>query len=464
MKRLKNLFFCSLLLLTPLTAICATPMLVAGGRILKGTEPPLLSVSTDGGNTWTAQSITGLTSGAFFATNCLSNGTVCIAAGETNPGASGPPLLAVNANTGNTWTVATVPNAPASGVFSGTSCTGAGSTAICTAVGENFANLIPVLAVSTNGGATWTMKTVANAPANGYFLGTSCTGTGATAICTAAGQVAATNIDPPMLAVSTNGGATWTIKTVANTPPTNGSYYTTSCTGTGTTAICTVVGIEFSFSPTTSYHPLLAVSRDGGATWSPVHINNNQGLLFATSCTGTGATAICTAAGQKFSNNSTPLLIVSRNGGVTWTDISATIPNLPTNGQFNAASCTGTGATAICIAAGQNLNGDSPPLLVVSTNGGVTWSQPTIPNLPAHGLFKTASCVGTGATAVCTAAGQINPVTGAPLLVVSTNGGVTWNINTPTNNPTAGAYYNFNDEGDGGNGGNSAYRTPLNIP
>jgi hypothetical protein len=199
--------------------------------------------------------------------------------------------------------------------------------------------------------------------------------------------------------------------------------------------ILTAVGGRLSF-------PLLVVSTTGGSSWATVStiagLPAGGGLFNASSCTGSGSSAICTAAGQDFTGvSSAPILVVSTNGGASWA--VPTIAGLPASGFFAAASCTGSGPSAICTAAGEDYTVGQPPLLVVSTNGGVSWGVPTITGLPAYGTFYASSCTGSGPSAICTAAGQDS--TDAPILVVSINGGVSWGVPTIAGLPAEGTFY-----------------------
>jgi hypothetical protein len=64
--------------------------------------------------------------------------------------------------------------------------------------------------------------------------------------------------------------------------------------------------------------------------------------------------------------------------------------DLTISGIFRATICTGSGSTAICTAAGQDYNGSTPPLLALSTDGGNTWAVKFVPAFPASGAFNGA--------------------------------------------------------------------------
>jgi hypothetical protein len=84
---------------------------------------------------------------------------------------------------------------------------------------------------------------------------------------------------------------------------------------------------------------------------------NGSGLFAATSCTGTTSTAICVAAGtySDINNTNFPLVAVSRNGGSTWSypvEKAGTLPSGFNDGILSGTSCSGTQNTAICIVTG----------------------------------------------------------------------------------------------------------------
>ncbi len=354
------------------------------------------------------------------------------------------PLLVASVDGGVTWGVQSVKGTPANGNYTGTSCTGSGSTAICTAAGQNYVTIAPMLAVSTNGGASWAIQPVTGAPADGAYFSTSCTGSGSTAICTAVGLGLSST--SPLLAVSTNGGMAWAVKPITGVPADGEILSSTSCTGSGSTAICTAAGGTFSDTP------ILAVSTNGGMTWAVQHVTGApaNGTYNGTSCTGSGSTAICTAVGDYvFANVSIPMLAVSTNGGISWA-MRTCVAGAPPLGIYHSTSCTGSGSTAICTAAGGDLLSpvSGPALLAASVDGGITWAAPSVTGAPTFGAYSSTSCTGSGSTAICTAAGQ-NGVTGAPMLAVSTNGGISWAIQAVAGAPAAGNYNSTSCTGSG---------------
>ena len=368
---------------------------------------PLLAQSINSGLNWSLVPIPNIPTGAFNGTSCTGSGSaaICIAVGSNYD--TSYPLLTQSTNGGANWTVTDISNIP-TGKFNAASCTGSGSKAICIAVGDN-GNYNSFLAQSTNGGASWATVNVANIrPTN--LSSASCTGSGAEAICTAVGFSQDSNA---VLIQSNDGGLNWSQVDISTSL---GYFNGVSCTGSGATAICTAVGAIYPINP------LLTQSTDGGKNWSVVTLPGMlAGFLYASSCTGTGSEAICTAVGGNFGDGY-PLLAQTTNGGADWSVVS--ILNIP-KGIFYSASCTGAGATAICTANGTTTDGN--PILVQSRDGGAHWAVVAIPNISA-GYFQGASCTGSGTSAICTAAGATATQDGYPLLAQTRDGGVSWSV------------------------------------
>lgn len=365
---------------------------------------PIIYQSTDRGISWSAVSTGIEDQGNFFATSC--SGTTCATVGAFE----NIPLLSVSVDQGTNWSA--VPTISYKGFFSASSCSGSGSNALCTAAGYEFNTGLPLLYQSTDGGNSWNAAPT-GITARGYFTATSCSGQVTTGLCTAAGFDSVTNL--PLLFQSTNGGSNW------SAVPTGISiissiFLATSCSGTGSNALCTAAG---GYGITQA--PLLYQSTNGGSSWNAVTVLTNLGIFNATSCTGIGSTALCTAAGQDVATN-LPLLYQTTDGGSNWSEVVTGITDL---GFFKATSCSGTGSNAVCTASGQDAT-TQRPLLYQSTNGGTSWSSAPI-GITGPGVFNTASCSGSGNSSICIAAGQ-DLTTFNPLLYQSTDGGSSWSI------------------------------------
>lgn len=406
---------------------------------------PLLAVSRDKGQTWTNRKAALSTHSALFSGSCTGVGStaICATGGQNDIDLSA--VLAVSRNGGLTWAVPTIP--VAKGVVFGTDCTGSETTAVCIAVGKNQDSSLlgeALVTVSTDGGVNWFLASLDSVPIPSALSGASCTGEGSASICTAAGYSRTSGVASPVLVESANGGNTWNIPSVSGSFSI-GYLSSTSCTGNTGTAVCVAVGTgnaSFSYGP-----PILAVTTNGGITWSTKTISgfSDNVRMSHVSCTGTAATAVCATVGGTQSGS--PMLAVSTNGGNTWN--VPTIPDFPSLGWIDEVSCTGDGSTAICVAGGFDYDVNLP-LLVVSTDGGNTWAIKHVDVSPIEaGGFGAVSCTGSESTAVCIAAGTgfIGSSDRIPLMIVSVDGANTWALKDMSSVSTVGEFYSSGASG-----------------
>lgn len=214
---------------------------------------------------------------------------------------------------------------------------------------------------------------------------------------------------------------------------------------TAAAGLLTAAGSYYSAFP-------VAFSKNGGQSWGLGEAPSVGNFSFtSTSCSGSGTSAVCTAAGNDNSGN--PILYRSTNGGTNWSAVTTT-PAFPA-GLFNSTSCSGSGASAVCTAAGVD-DSTSTPLLYQSTDGGVHWGAVT--TTTNNSRFTSTSCSGSGASAVCTAAG-VDESTNTPLLYQSTDGGVNWSPVTTTANI---GYFNSTSS-TGTNSMNSSMFSPAEL-
>lgn len=385
-----------------------------------------VAVSTNRAVNWESAAVTGLPlTGQLNAASCTGSGStaICIGAGEGSANISGPLLLVQSVDGGANWAVQEIMGSLPNAIFNGASCTGSGSDAVCVAVGMNRANGNPIAAVGTNGGSSWTMATVPSpvgTPAP--YTTVSCTGSGTSAICVAAGQ----NVGETMLDVSVDGGSSWATAAIA--PFADGFLKSASCTGAESTAVCVAVGEK---GPP-SNEALVLVGTNSGSSWASINglFSGDNVLLNSVNCTGSGLTALCVAGGM---NNTTSLSVVavSENGGSIWND-TITLGLPPT---INAVSCTGEGSNTVCVAVGDGAA--LTPAISVSTDRGATWTVRSVTNPPADStLLQTVNCTGAGATAVCVAGGYLivsgPPSSAPPIIITSNDGGTTWTVRSVT--------------------------------
>ena len=431
------------------------PPMIAAGFNYNGTNTiPLLAQSSDGGLTWSYptsinnQYPGGVNFAALFSASC--SGHYCVAAGEDNNGTNTAAILTQSSDGGLTWSypssiTSQSPDIGDDTAFYSASCSGN----YCVAVGKNKneKHTIPLLAQSSDGGATWSYPTSIASQFPGvvnvaFFLSVSCSGN----YCVAVGEDYNGTHRIPLLAQSSDGGLTWVYPTsITGQFPgvVNDAYFkSASCSGN----YCVAVGEDLNGIHNTV--PLLAQSSDGGLTWVyPTSITNqfpgviNSAFFNSVSCSG----HYCVAAGVNNNGAHTaPLLAQSSDGGLTWvypTAITSQLPGFGDNAYFKSVSCSGN----YCIAVGENYNGvNTIPLLAQSSDGGATWSYPTsitsqFPDIAQTASFIGASCSGS----YCVAAGQNHTGTQTfPVLAQSSDGGLTWSYPTSITNQFPGTVNN----------------------
>lgn len=222
-----------------------------------------------------------------------------------------------------------------------------GSNFIAVGAYDDFSFITyPLVGLSTNNGSIWSFPIdsstlVADYSGNGVFYSVSCSGK----VCIAAGRYRNNqNSTYPLIMTSSDQGQNWTYTMNSSTPQLPADFLSTDGFGQVSTSACSgticVVGGEYQNE--SGVFPLLANSTDGGKTWTyritsayPTMINDTmtEGYFKAVQCKGT----TCFAAGG-YSNGTKnyPLLAVSRDGGNTWSySINSIYPALPSDYQDN---------------------------------------------------------------------------------------------------------------------------------
>jgi hypothetical protein len=403
------------------------------------------------------------------------------------------PLLAASTDSGTTWTYPpsifqnltnTIDANFYAGLLSGVGCSGSGDKTICAASGsyctsDNCSEVLPLVAVGKGPLTQWkypkeifqNLKNQIDSNFVGGILNSShCVGSGGNGLCIAAGVYYTNQTSMPLLALTSNGGKTWgyptsifqNLTTAIDPEFASGTLTGAGCSPSSCNRVCIASGFYCKDTNCNNQIPLIALSTDQGSSWSyPAEVHQNlqqkidpnflNGHLENASCSGNKSQAICIASGS-YTNDSTtyPLLAQSKNNGASWTYPTSIFKNLETiighgfkGGFFNANSCTGSENKAVCIAAGVYFTkGRQFPIIALTRDGGDTWTYPPYiytklrsavdPNL-ISAVFDGASCIGTGKTAVCMAAGSYCSGTSSPcdimrpLLAVSTDAGKHWN-------------------------------------
>jgi len=382
--------------------------------------------------------------GVFLGASCSEN--ICTSGGSyLHSNGNTYPLLVQTTDNGNNWlfkmdSTITPTDFGNQGGFNATTC----NHSKCVAGGEYSTSSLqyPLLAQTTDDGANWSYVIDSSLTPilyrnYGQFQSVSCSDS----VCIAGGAYQITNNKKivGLLAESINNGA-WTYVIDSHNQPidytSRGDFYSTSYGG----GVYVAAG---SYRVVLKGYPMLAQSTDAGATWSyaisstnlPSDFSNN-GQLNGASCTND----FCIAVGCYTNTNQKIYPMIARSQHGAWTyvlDSSLSPPNYQSNAHFNASSCSNN----FCIAAG-NYSTDSGahtfPLIAQSVDGGITWSYPVSnisPILPAdYGAtadLNSANCTGI----TCIASGYYT--SGAvrlPLLVMTIDGGQSWFYRIYSNN------------------------------
>ena len=364
------------------SAVC-----LAGGSVAIDEKPgqPLFYVSTDGGDNWELKSVPGLAVDMDFKTSDCTGGSgpasFCVAAGVTE--LTNIPTLITSSDGGNTWSKQSVTGLTGEGYFSASSCSGAGKSAVCAVLGFSANNNNPYLAVTNDGGTSWKNKSIPGLPKLSSYSAIKCTGNGAAATCMVTGSYFG-NSSTPLLALSVDGGNTWALQNIKGLPSSS-SLSAISCTGEGSSAVCVIAGYFFkNFAPL----PLLVVSENGGKNWEVKSSADFPagGMFNRVSCTGSGKAAVCGASGNTMQDSTeTGLFAVSNDGGVNWK--MKTLPKKLTNANISSVRCSGEGSATICTLLGDYYFRWQQPLLVISTDAGETWAEQYISGLSSQGEF-----------------------------------------------------------------------------
>ncbi len=154
----------------------------------------------------------------------------------------------------------------------------------------------------------------------------------------------------------------------------------------------------------------IMVSDDGGLTWSNVSANSNLGTLKAIACP---SVARCVAVGTKGA-------FVTSDGGSTW--VNGKMPSGGT-GYLDGVACPSVSDCTAVVTGGMSATG----AVLGTTDGGLTWSAETVPLVPQETLdLRSIACI---STVECTAVGANNPWSGSVAVAFTTlNGGLTWSM------------------------------------
>ena len=147
-------------------------------------------------------------------------------------------------------------------------------------------------------------------------------------------------------------------------------------------------------------------TTDQGLDWThSTFPTGTTGQFYGVSC---ADTVHCWAVGQAPGSPASQIVYTTSNGGLTWTNQTANLPNAANGGTLYALSCLAIGGSYTCVAVGGS------GVTYRTTNGGLTWTQTNL-----SGSHLVVSCVNASSALDCwTSSGTT--------IYESTNSGSTW--------------------------------------
>lgn len=305
--------------------------------------------------------------------------TTCYVQGDNAASASGPAdmdSLYVSTDGAVSWDVLPLPSG-----LTFTSALSCASAVNCAA--GALLNGQPVLAVTSDGAHSWTLDSLPAGPSQIFQL--SCpTTTTCVGLATASAILPGVVFYPPYIGtrflITTDGGARFT----TSASPPGESMVNLACP---TARDCVAVGARNrDRSARYANEPgVVAITHDGGATWSSATLPQNQGLFPPLTCVDTNH---CYTLGQfiatrfhggSFSTASD--LLASADGGRTWT-VRRLPASLPTPQLFGLAcasdrTCYASGTEDIPQHFAGGAVNESSAMVLTTSNGGLTWSRVT---------------------------------------------------------------------------------------
>jgi photosystem II stability/assembly factor-like uncharacterized protein len=209
----------------------------------------------------------------------------------------------------------------------------------------------------------------------------------------------------PAILRTTDGGAKWW----AQAPPKKlaGNQYELAAVNCATSTDCLAVGVTFSVPP----EAVVLSTGDGGRTWTALalpDVDLATHLLGVTCVTASDCWAVGFQAGTS-NLNSPGVVLVTADGGTTWSE-----QPLPIGVAYlNNVACANT---ADCWAVGAASPGAA---IYATTDGGQTWQAQ---EAPAAGFLYAIACP---SSTVCFAGGWDAAITG-PVMIATTDGGQVW--------------------------------------
>lgn len=259
------------------------------------------------------------------------------------------------------------------------------------------------VAVSTNGGLTWT-----NVLTNGYWNSVASSADG-TKLLAATGSVDSSHISGIFL--STNSGASW----ISNNLP---IFYwgPVAMSADGSTMVAGAPFGPGGFPPSGA----IFCSTNSGASW----YSNNMETATGSSTTPAVSVAM-SADGRKIFVTGPIQLCCSTNFGTSWMQMTSAPPSYSfiSPAQYIASSADGN-KLIYSVAPIDNFN-----LIYFSTNSGNTWSLASLPG--SYWTYVASSA--DGQTLMAASGAEVAIASTPGPLFISTNSGASWTTNTSEN-------------------------------
>ncbi len=348
-----------------------------------------ISISHDSGITWTSSALPVGVS-RLWSVSCPTS-TDCVATGyvETTAGASTTwnSISIVSTDSGLTWTLHNMQMPNNNYLY--LNCA---SATICYASGfDRRGNKYASLAISRDGGATWTYSSMPlSAEASPEFP--ECSSSSNCLFLT-----------PSNLLYTLDSGYTWHLSNVSSS-----SVQIETCSSTSHCIISTPGAIYATFN--------------GGAAWTPSLLSVNFGFPSYISCA-TDLECIG-AAGELNLNGSTPTMFFSSDGGITWKTSAFPFEYMVVGDDcFNATDCVAVGANDLV-----NPNSGLPQLQILySQDAGKSWLPSSIPAGLARIGAQNSNLIS------CDSSGNCSAIVNKSILN-SSDGGQTWSaVSVPSN-------------------------------
>ncbi len=300
------------------------------------TGAPMALVTTNGGATWTQETMPASATALGPAFLSCATTSTCIVVGSNG---NGTDEVLATADGGTTWTTESIAGADPYGLY-GVSCASATS---CVAVGSS--NGSPVAWMTSDNGAAWTQETIPNAMA-GYSNGAVSCPTASDCVAVGLGPSSQSGVPSGGAWYSSDGGATWDQGILPNA-----SDEIMSGVSCADSSDCVATGFAQAGGEGAMW-----VTTDGGATWTSATVPGAaDSPIHGVSCANAND---CVAFGS-YAGDGTAELWVTTDGGTTWTE-----EPMGTAPTIAAVSCAPAApASASCVAVGED----------ATTNAGAAW-------------------------------------------------------------------------------------------